>query len=314
MEQPKSIENVVEIFEIAGKDSVLHQAPNLLIEIPHGATLKRHFEEIQTHLSSTLPSNLIDFFFVNTDVGTPELAKFTAEILSRLEHSYKILIVRSLIPRTFVDCNRILDLSEQEALAAGITVGLPVYVKEEKDKDFLLERYGCYQKEVEKAYDCVCGSGGLALMLHSYAPKKVGISAVKDDIVERLHEVYAPGKYEQWPIRPQVDFIHQTPSGEALEHAILRHNMTSHLEAAGLCVAQGDSYQLHPATTAYSWSKKYKSQTVCVEIRRDLLMEQFEPFAEMSVDVEQLGCIATAMAYGIMETFQQRTKGLQEEA
>ena len=314
MEQPKSIENIVEIFEVAGRDSVSNQAPNILIEIPHGATLRLHFEELRAHLSSVFPSDLIDFFFVNTDVGAPELAKFTAEILSRLDHSYKILIVRSLIPRTFVDCNRILDLSEQEALAAGITVGLPVYVTEDEDKAFLLQRYASYQQEAAKAYESVCGSGGLALMLHSYAPKKVGISAVKEDIVERLHKVYAPEQYEQWPVRPQVDFIHQTPNGEILDHAVLRQNMTSHLEAAGLCVAQGDSYQLHPATTAYGWSKKYRSKTVCVEVRRDLLMDQFEPFSEMSVDVEQLGKIATAMAYGIMTTLQQKTKGLQMEA
>ena len=111
-----------------------------------------------------------------------------------------------------------------------------------------------------------------------------------------------------------MDFIHQTPNGESLDHTVLRQNMTTHLEAAGLCVAQGDSYQLHPATTAYGWSEKYRSKTVCIEVRRDLLMQQFEPFAEMEVDVEQLASIATAMAYGIMETLQQRTKELPEEA
>ena len=314
MEKPQSVENIVEVFEVAGRTSVSHQPPDLLIEIPHGATLRKHFEELQIHISSKVPSKLIEFFFVNTDVGTPELAKFTAEILSRIHRSYKILIVRSLIPRTFVDCNRVLGLSEEEAVSAGITVGLPVYITEEQDKEFLLERYGRYQQEVEKAYQLVCGSGGLALMLHSYAPKKVGIVAVKEDIVERLHEVYSPDQYETWPVRPQVDFIHQTPTGERLDHVELRKNMASHLETAGLCVAQGESYRLHPATTAYGWSKKYPSKTVCVEFRRDILMERFEPFSEMNVDVEQLGKIATAMAYGIMEALHQKTTVQQMEA
>ena len=304
MSAPQSLKNIVEIIEIVGKDSGIDQSPQVLIEIPHGATKKEHFEELKAQLSSEFPKDLIDFFFVNTDVGAPELAQFTAEILSRLNHRCKILIVRSLIPRTFIDCNRRLNLSENEALEAGITVGLPVYVKTASDKELLLHRYSCYQQEAEKAYACVCGAGGIAIMLHSYAPKSVGISAVREDIVERLHDVYSPEQYKKWSVRPQVDFIHQTPNNEILSHDFLRNNMTKHLERSGYRVAQGESYKLHPATTGYSWAKKYKQKTVCIELRRDLLVEHFEPFSEMVIDIEKMGRIATAMAGGILESLQ----------
>ena len=281
MYKPSSIKHVVDIIEIIGRDSDVDAVPQLLIEIPHGATETEHYVELASRLTSPLPDDLIQFFYVNTDVAAPELALFIAEIFSRLNLSYKILIVRSLIPRTFVDCNRIISTSDEADIEAGVTSGIPSYITTAEDHQLLRARYDCYQVEAQKAYRYVCGNGGVALMLHSYAPKSVGISAVDQTIIERLKEVYAPDLYSTWKLRPEIDFIHKAPSGTILISPLAREILSRRLEESGYQVAQGESYPLHPATTGYGHAKKYPQQTICLEVRRDLLVVSFEPFSPM---------------------------------
>ena len=46
-----------------------------------------------------LPADLIDFFHVNTDVGSPELGEAIVELLQHLG----VVVLRRLIPRTPLD-------------------------------------------------------------------------------------------------------------------------------------------------------------------------------------------------------------------
>ena len=76
----------------------------LLIELPHGSTTTNDFKWYQERLQGDYPPNIIDFFYVNTDVGSPEIA---FEIAQQLKDNYEVHILRSHIPRTFIDCNRV---------------------------------------------------------------------------------------------------------------------------------------------------------------------------------------------------------------
>ena len=54
---------------------------------------------------------------------------------------------------------------------------------------------------------------GLALQLHSFAPKSVAIEQTDANIVEALHQAYVPETYAKWPERPAVDLIAATQDG-----------------------------------------------------------------------------------------------------
>ena len=73
--------NVLTDQLVSGPDARPDAPADWLIEIPHGATRRAHFEALAPQLKSALPDGLIDFFFVNTDAGAPELAFALAERL-----------------------------------------------------------------------------------------------------------------------------------------------------------------------------------------------------------------------------------------
>src|SRR6266545_4002525 len=81
-------------------------APDLVIEIPHGATRTEDFARLAARLASPLPRDLVDFFHVNTDAGAPELGLAIAERLVAAEPARTVWLLRCRIPRTFIDCNR----------------------------------------------------------------------------------------------------------------------------------------------------------------------------------------------------------------
>ncbi len=82
--------------------------PDLLLEVPHGATRAAHFDALRADLVGAYADDLRDFFFVNTDVGAPELAQRIAERFVAADPTRTAVVVRCLVPRTFVDCNRVI--------------------------------------------------------------------------------------------------------------------------------------------------------------------------------------------------------------
>src|SRR5438270_11212020 len=159
--------------------------PDFLIEVPHGATSAAQYERLRAQLRGPLPDDLIEFFFVNTDTGAPEYARALAQQLA----PRSVLVVTSEIPRTFIDCNRMLDASPEEYKAGKVTPGLPPHIRDEHDQDLLRARHAEWVSVSDEAWRWCCGSGGLGLMAHTYAPRSLDVE-VNDDIVKSLHRAY----------------------------------------------------------------------------------------------------------------------------
>jgi len=181
-------------------------------------------------------------------------------------------------------------------VAGGMTPGVPPYIRAEQDRALLEERHGRYQSIVDEAYRQICGAGGVAITLHSYAPRSVGIDQVDDRIVTQLRWAYEPARYETWPLRPEVDLIVDTEEGERLAPPDLVRRLKEDFAAGGVEVAENATYRLHPATTAHVHSLRYPGQVLCLEVRRDLLADPFTPFEEMRIGAAQVERIAEPIA------------------
>jgi len=270
-------------------------AADLLLEVPHGATGLADYEAVRRQLRSPLPRDLHHFFHANTDTGAPEVALAVARQFVALDPVRSALVVRSRIPRTFVDCNRLIDDATVAGSAQGMTPGLQAWITDPADRRLLLDRYRAYRELATAAFAEVCGNGGRALMVHSYAPRSVDVP-VDERIVEHLHEAYAPGRVESWPLRPEVDLIARDPDGGLLADAHLLERVQQTFTAAGFGTAVSATYPLHPSTLAHSFARKYPDRTLCLELRRDLLVTQFTPFASMAVDPARVERIARPIA------------------
>ncbi|MBL8860585.1 MAG: N-formylglutamate amidohydrolase [Planctomycetes bacterium] len=272
-------------------------APDLLLEVPHGATRARHFDDLREALAGDYPSDLREFFFVNTDVGAPELAWRVAELVAAAYPTRSCVVARCLVPRTFVDCNR--DIDERaiatRSRAGELTPGLQAWVRDPRDREQLLARYAAYRQRLTALYAQVCGGGGRALMVHSYAPRSVDV-AVDEDVVQSLRAAYAPERAEAWPLRASIDLIVDTPEGERLADPLLASGARRELEAAGFDVAENGAYALHPASLAHVFSRAHPARTLCLEVRRDHLVRAFTPFEEMPADPARVERVAAPLA------------------
>jgi predicted N-formylglutamate amidohydrolase len=287
-------------FEITGfiGDRAREDAPpSLLVEVPHGATRTAHYETLRKALQGHYARDLRDFFHVNTDVGAPEVAEAIAESYVERHPERNVTVVRCLLPRTFVDCNRVIapDAAPRASAAGEMTPGLPPYVRDAADVRLLLDLHAEYRKATTEMFDEVCGAGGQALMLHSYAPRSVDV-AVDENIVASLRDAYRPEKIGTWPLRAEVDMITHAPDGTMVGSEALAARVRAGFEAEGLRVAQNEAYALHPSTLAHLFATHWPGRTLCVELRRDLLVREFTPFAEMDIDPAKADRIGQVLA------------------
>ena len=297
-EQTQTIPDICEITTFSCSPDL---PIRLLIELPHGATKAKHFENYrQQLLGTTFPQDLAHFFFVNTDVGTPELGMQIAKQFAS-NTTFGAVVIKSLIPRTFIDCNRVIALSADDYKKGGVTPGIPPYVTNQTDLQFLTEQYTKYQKQAQILYEDICQIGGFALMLHSYAPKTVGIATIDDQIVKNLHRVYQPDLYKTWPTRPEIDFITTTLENQRLAPGKLIDQMSTLLREDGFEVEEGKSYPLHPSTTAFSHASSYPDNTLCMEVRRDLLATEFTPFSEMNICQQKVERISVPVSKALSQ-------------
>ena len=51
----------------------------------------------------------------------------------------------------------------------------------------------------------------------------------------------------------------------------------------GVPMAENQTYQLHPSTMGMVWAQRFEGRVLSLEVRRDLLVERWTPFAEMEV-------------------------------
>jgi hypothetical protein len=278
---PAPVEDVVDVELLRGADADPDAVPELLVEVPHGADERRHYDALRSRLVGDLPDDLHLFFHLNTDVGAWAYGRATALAWLAVHPERSALIVRSLIPRTFVDCNRLADYRGGKLDEGALTPGIPSYVRHEGDLALLMERHRAYVEVATRAFADVCGAGGLALVPHTYGPRTLGIDAIDDQIVEKLRWACAPERHDTWPLRAEVDLLTRDGDGKLFAPAGVEERLLAGFAAAGFEAKANDTYFLHPSTLGHAWSVAYPGKVVSLEVRRDLLVEQWRPFEEM---------------------------------
>ena len=278
--------------------------PSLLIEVPHGATRTADFTDLRARLTGLLPPQLDHFFYVNTDIGAPECAAWLAQQLAQLGHG--VLVLRCTVPRTFIDCNRVAAGAVAGLMVDGMTPAVASYITEPTDRALLESLHFRYHELVARAYTRVCGRGGLAMQLHSYAPRSVGIDTVDDDIVHALHRAYEPDIYTTWPERPAVDLICTGPDGVFLAAPRLVAAVVERYAEIGVTATQNVTYRLHPATMGYHYARAYPAQLLCIEMARDLLADPFVPFGESPISPDKVARMSAPVLAALREVLAPR--------
>jgi hypothetical protein len=252
--------------------------PRLLVEVPHGATRASDYARIAAGIKTKLPADLDHFFHVNTDEGAPEGAIAIADALG--QRGVGVVVARCTIPRTFIDTNRVIEPgSTGGKIVDGLTPGLPGYITDRDDHATLTALHASYHAAVAALYEQVCGRGGLALQLHSYAPRSVGVDATDANIVQALHAAYEPDAYATWTERPPVDLICATADGAFRCNPQLVTAIRAAYAAAAIRAEENATYHLHDITMGLHYARAYPDRVVCVELNRGEVADPFVPFA-----------------------------------
>ncbi|HUR27359.1 MAG TPA: N-formylglutamate amidohydrolase, partial [Planctomycetota bacterium] len=244
--------------------------------------------------TSPLPADLVDFFHVNTDAGAPELGEAVARRFLAEEPKRTVAILRCRIPRTFIDCNRVIDSSAADFKAGKVTPGLMPWITTPEDVTLLRARHRDYVGAVRDAVDSA-GKAGAILLLHTYAPRTLDVE-VDLKIVESLRRAYRPEVEPTWPLRPEVDVIGKALDGTSLAPAAVVEALTQSLHAIGIAVADSATYPMHPSTMAWEHVSRFPGRALCLEVRRDLLADPWEPFAQMTIGAPKVDRIARPLA------------------
>lgn len=293
---PRSVPGVVDVHWVGAPSDPEHP-PDLLVEVPHGADRRAHYDALVAQLSGTYPPGLHAFFHVNTDVGAWQLGLRVAERVVEAHPDARVVLLRCLVPRTFIDCNRVADAPASGDLAGrGVTGAMPPYVREAADQALLAELHASYVSIAEAAYDWVCGGGGFALNPHTYGPRTLAVSAITDQIVADLRRAHQPEIYDASPERPPVDLIMRTAEGEYLGPAGAEEALIEAFAAHDLPAAVSETYALLPVTQGYRFSSAHPGRVIGLEVRRDLLVEAWIPFEEQVVDPAKVDRAARPLA------------------
>lgn len=275
MHLPTSVPGVVDVELLRGVDAAPDALPCLLIEAPHGATERSHYDALAERMASPLPADLHAFFHLNTDVGSWEVGRRVAERVVAADPTAVVVVLRCLIPRTLVDVNRTLAAHATDLTTGGLTAALPPYVTDRRDHHLLIELHRAYTTAAEQAYASICPSGGRALIQHTYGPVSLGIPRVDADIVTNLRAAHEPEVYATWPVRPEVDLITVDETGRDMAPPGAAATLQRAYTELGVEVVIGGSYTLHPSTMGRVWCERFPGQVLTLEIRRDLLVEQW---------------------------------------
>jgi predicted N-formylglutamate amidohydrolase len=295
---PASIPGLLDVALVRGAHAAPDAALDLVIEVPHGATATADFTALAAQLTSPLPDDLVAFFHVNTDAGAPELAMAIAERFVADEPARTASVLRCRIPRTFIDCNRRIDVTPDaapdELVAGKLTPGLMPWITTAEDRARLRAAHERYVACVREAIASLATDGAL-LLLHSYAPRTVDVE-VDLDIVASLRRAYQPDRASSWPLRPEVDVIGRALDGTSLAPAAVVEALRAELAPLGIAPADSATYPLHPGTLAHDHVVARPGRALCIEVRRDLLADPFEPFAEMRIAAAKVDRLAAPMA------------------
>jgi len=299
---PLSVDGIADIAVVRGADARPDAPLDLVIEIPHGATHTEDFEALAAKLTSPLPESLVDFFHVNTDAGAPELGSATARHLVAAAPARSIAIVCCRIPRTFIDCNRRIDADPAEFKAGKVTPGLMPWITSPEDRALLRAEYERYVALVKEATSELAADGAM-LLLHTYAPRTVDVE-VDLDIVTSLRRAYEPEVELTWPLRPEIDVISKALDGTNYAPVAVVDELRRGMAVDGLTVADGTTYPLHPSTLAFDHVMARPGRALCIEVRRDLVADPFEPFAQMRIAPAKVERLAVPLAAALLRWWQ----------
>ncbi len=294
---PRSVAGVVDVELILGAQAASSTAPTLLVEVPHGACRRAHYDALRARMKGDLPADLHCFFHINTDVGAWEYGRQAAQRVLQAHPTRSALVVRSLIPRTLIDCNRPATRDGGDLHKGALTAGVPAYIDHPDDHALLVDLHRQYVETAEAAFALVCGEhGGLAVIPHTYGPRTLGIAGVGRDIVEQLRHACAPEREHTWPLRADIDLLTTDPDGRDWSPPGMVPALVDAFAAAGLQAKCNEAYNLHPASLGHTWSTRYPQRVLCLEVRRDHLVQAWTPFAEMTVVADKVGPVARALA------------------
>ena len=128
------------------------------------------------------------------------------------------------------------------------------------------------------------------------------IASVGHDIVEKLHWAYSEEMYKTWPSRPEIDIIGKTKEEDWLCNEKRARSIKQSFKKRNFEVELSKTYPMHPSTTAFRHASKYPNQTLCLEIRRDILMRRFIPFQVLNANHEIISNIAECIGMDFLET------------
>lgn len=323
----ESIPDVCDIEIVAAPRARTGARPGVLIEVPHGATRRRHFEATRRRLMGEFPDDLEQFFYVNTDVGSIECARWIARMIVNpseypelaglegktgsdgLRSTDSVLIVRGLVARTFVDLNRVIGATSagsvcdtrSEAREEVLTPGLPAYVTRGEDIETLLRMHRDYQALVTRAHEIVCAAPDASvLILHTYAPRALSVDRVDEGIVPALRRAYEPAVFATLERRPDVDLISETSDNDRLAPEALVRAVREQYARIGIEVAENATYRLHESSMGWVHSLRYPGRVLCMEINRELLADPFTPFEEMSISEAKARQLAAPIAAALL--------------
>ena len=291
----ESLEDIAHVETLRGADADPNATPDLLVEVSHGADRRKHFDTLRARLVGDLPDDLHVFFHANTDQGAWDYGRRVAELAVACDPTRSALLIRCLVPRTFVDTNRLADAEDQLA-SGGLSAGIPSYVRHPDDRALLLSIHRAYVELVERAYAWVCGAGGFALLPHTYSPRSMGIPGVDDNIVAALRAAYAEPQWSKWPLRPDIDLITKDQDGVGFAAEGMAEDLLAAYRALGFDAVDSMTYTLHPSTQGTRYTKRYPGQTIALEVRRDLLRKRFHLFEELEVSPSAVDRIAGPLA------------------
>jgi predicted N-formylglutamate amidohydrolase len=291
---PASISGIVDVVLVRGARAPADAPLDLVIEVPHGATTTADFTALAGQLTSPLPDDLIAFFHANTDAGAPELALAAARRLVADQPERSVAVLRCRIPRTFIDCNRRLDATPDELRAGKVPSGVMPWITTAEDRAVLRAAYDRYVAAVRDVAGEL-GPRGAMLMLHSYAPRSVDVE-VDLQIVPSLRRAYQPDREPTWPLRPEVDVIGRAIDGTDHTPPGVVGALRGELAGLGLAVGDSATYPLHPTTLAWGHVMARPGRALCIEIRRDLLAERFDPFVEQQIADDRVERLAAPLA------------------
>src|SRR6202011_5130611 len=125
--------------------------------------------------------------------------------------------------------------------------------------------------------------GGFALSPHTYGPRTMNIPKIDDTIVDQLRRAHQSDIWATWPERAPIDLITRDPDGLRRAPDGMVDELLAAYRALGFEATESATYALHPEAQGSRWAQRYPDRFLCLEVRRDLLVEAYPPVEEVRV-------------------------------